>query len=347
MNSRRFAASFAAIVLISSVALAGTQRKNASASVDSTPQAELKAGGKPRVFVSTSSGGNEGWTNDITRQSLEEALVNSGRFDVIAGTQRDNILREQGFANSDVVDPSQSAKVGRMLSAKYVISGTCQSVTTEKKSTGGFGGLAGRLGGRSPVNTNQDLGSKITAKIQIQMTDLESGKILLARSYEEKSSENPSFGTRSTDNAQEAAYRDIISRVAQQFVADVGGAAPIEAIVALVQGNRVALTAGSGSGVQPGMRFEVYADGDVIKNPATGEVLSVKTNRYAVIRVTEVEEKLAWAEIVKTYDDNGTEDASVVPSRIEQQMSVRALTGGGGGGGAESGGKKKKKDKEN
>ena len=346
MNSRRFAAAIAAVTLLATAALAAPpQRKDASKSVDSTPQAEMKAGGKPRVFVSTAAGGNESWTNDVTRQALEEALVNSGRFDVIAGTQRDNILREQGFSNSDLVDPSQASRVGRMLSAKYVISGTCQSVTTEKKSTGGFGGLTGRLGGRSPVSTNQDLGSKITAKVQIQMTDLESGKILLARSYEEKSSDGPSFGTRSTDSPQEAAYRDIISRVSQQFVADLGGSVPVEALVALVEGNRVALTAGSGAGVQPGMRFEVYSEGEAIKNPATGEVLSVRTQRWAVLRVTEVEEKLAWAEIVRTWGDNGSEDASPVPSRIEAQMSARAMQGGGGGEGG--GGGKKKKDKGN
>lgn len=349
MKSRRYAAALAAVFLLASTVHAVTpQRKNASKSVDSTPQQELKAGGKPRVFVTTAAGGGESWTNDITRQSLEEALVNSNRFEVIAGTQRDNLLREQGFANSDVVDPSQSANVGRMLSAKYVISGTCQSVTTEKKSTGGgFGGIpgVGRIPGGS---SNRDLGSKITAQVQIQMTDLETGKILLARSYTEKNSESSNFGTKSTDNSQEAAYREIISRVSQQFVADLGGSVPIEGLVALVEGNRVALTTGAGAGVQPGMRFEVFSEGEPIKNPATGEVLSYRTSKYAVLRVTAVEEKLAWAEIVRTFDDSGAEDASPVASRVEPQMSVRSMTAGeGAASGGGGGGKKKKKDKDN
>lgn len=341
MNSRRYAAALATMLLLATAAVAAPpQRKNASSKVDSTPQKEMKAGGKPRVFVATSAGGNETWTNDVTRQAIEEALVNSGRFEVIAGTQRDNVLREQGFANSDVVDPSESAKVGRMLSAKYVISGTCQSITTEKKSTGGLGGFGGRLGGKVGINSNQDIGSKITAKVQIQMTDLESGAILLARSYEEKNEEND-FGTKRTDNPQEAAYRDIVSRVAQRFVSDLGGQVPIEALVALVEGNRVALTAGSSAGVQPGMRFEVYSEGEAIRNPATGEVLSVRTQRWAVLRITEVEEKLAWAEVVKTFGDSGAEDASPVSGRVEAEMSARSMMGGGG----EGGGGKKKKDK--
>jgi len=114
MNSRRFAASFVAALVLASVALAAPpQRKTGGSAKGEGPEKEMKAGGKPRIFVATSAGGNENWTNDITRQSLEEALVNSGRFEVIAGTQRDNLLHEQGFANSDVVDPNESVKVGR------------------------------------------------------------------------------------------------------------------------------------------------------------------------------------------------------------------------------------------
>ena len=112
MNSRRFAASFVAVLVLASFAVAAPQRKTGGKAEGGGPAKEMKAGGKPRIFVATSANGNESWTNDITRQSLEEALVNSGRFEVIAGTQRENLLREQGFANSDVVAPTDSVKVG-------------------------------------------------------------------------------------------------------------------------------------------------------------------------------------------------------------------------------------------
>jgi curli biogenesis system outer membrane secretion channel CsgG len=340
----RYASSLVAIVLLASTAFASSpQRKNAGTSDPSSPQKELKAGGKPRIFVTTAAETNESWTNPATRQALEEALVNSGRFEVIAGSQRDNLLHEQGFANSDVVAPSDNVKVGRMLSARYVVSGTCQSITTTKTSTGG---IPGGFGNKVPFGGggNKDIGDKVTAKIQIQLTDLETGTIVLAKSYEQKNSEN-SFGTKSTDNRQEAAYRDIITNVAHQFVAELGATVPIEALVAVVDGNRVALTAGSAAGVQPGMRFEIYSEDDPIKNPATGEILSYKKTRYAVLRVATVEEKLAWAEIVKTFDNN-VEDPAPNAGRIEAQMSARSLPGGGGateGGGG--GGKKKDKDK--
>lgn len=343
MNNRRLAASFVALLVLTSIAVAAPQRKTGGSAEGGGPAKDMKAGGKPRLFVATSAPSNEVWTNDITRQSLEEALVNSGRFEVIAGTQRDNLLQEQGFANSDVVDPNNSVKVGRMLAAKYVVSGTCQSVTTEKTGTGGLGG---RMGGRLGLGGgNQELSSKVTAKVQIQLTDLETGTIVLARTYDEKGGES-TLGTKTSDNAQESAYRDIIARVSQRFVAELGASVPIAALVAALDGGQVILTAGSGAGVKEGMRFEVFAEGDAVKNPATGEIISIKKVKYAVLRVVRVEDKASWAEIVRTFADNGAEDPAPNPSRVEPEMSAQSMAGGGGA--AEGGGgKRDKKDKKN
>ena len=61
MNSRRFAATLIAVSFLASTALAAPpQRRKAGTDEKKTPQSEMKAGGKPRVFVATSAGGNEG-----------------------------------------------------------------------------------------------------------------------------------------------------------------------------------------------------------------------------------------------------------------------------------------------
>lgn len=341
MNRSKYAASIVAVLVLASSALAASPRRKTGGGADPTdsPQKEMKAGGKPRLFVATSAETNETWTNPITRQALENALVNSGRFEVIAGTQRDNLLKEQGFANSDVVNPGDSVKVGRMLAAKYVVSGTCQSVTTDSTRTGGIGGA---LGGRVGLGGDRELSSKVVAKVQIQLLDLESGTVVLSREYEEKGGES-SMGTKASSNKEEAAYRDIVTRVSERFVAELGDSVPIEALVALVEGGRVALTAGTGAGVKPGMRFEVYAEGEAIRNPATGEILSRKRSRYAVLVVESVEDKLSWATIKRTFDDAGTEDAVPNPGRVTAEMSARSMSGATGP--ADGGGGKRKKDK--
>lgn len=358
MNTKQYlstaAVALAVVALVSSPAAA--QRKQASAGEKPTsPQAELKKGEKPRVFVAAAAGTNESWTNDITRQTLEEALVNSGRFEVIAGTQRDNLLQEQGFNNSDLVDPAQSAKVGRMLAARYVVSGTAQSVTLEQKKSG-TGGLGGAFGGRLGGAVDSASSKKketVTARVQIQMTDLEKGTIVpgSTKTYTLDSSKtSTSFESRSDDDPKEAAYRSIIAEVAKQYIADINALVPVEALVAAVKGSQVILNAGSNAGVIPGMRFEVYSEDDPIKDPATGEVLEYNTTRWAVIRVTDVRERASTAEIVKTFN-NGSPDAAPDPSRIEAQMSARSLAekaAAADAGATDSGGSKKdKKNKDN
>lgn len=354
MSIRRYAATFVAVAVLVPTALgASPQRKQAGGSEKTTPQAELKKGEKPRLFVSSGAGTSERWTEDITRQTLEESLVKAGRFEIIAGSQRDNILREQGFTNSDLVDPSQRAKVGQMLAARYLVSGTCQSVTkAEKKSgTGGIGGAIGGGFGRMVDKGSESKTEKITAQIQIQMVDLESGKILISETYTETSTEKSSgFESKSTDNPQEAAYRQLVATATSKFIDQINAQVPIETLVALVDGGTVALAAGSGAGVSPGMKFEIYSEGEPIKNPATGEVLSYKTTKYAVVRIDKVEEKLAWASIVRTFADNGAQDPTPNPTRIEASMSARSMPGREAGPAVpdDSGkGGKKKKDKDN
>ncbi len=344
MRYRRIALSLFAIAALASAAFASSpQRKTAGSSDQATPQTQMAAGAKPRLFVATSAENTQSWTNPITRQALENALVNSGRFEVVAGAQRDNLLKEQGFANSDVIDPNESIKVGRMLAARYVVSGTCQSVTVDSKSTGGLGGFGSKIG----LSGNQELSSKVVAKVQIQMLDLESGSIVLSREYTEKGGES-SMGTSSSSNREEAGYREIIDRVSQQFVAELGASVPIEALVVTVQNGRVALNKGAAAGVKADMKFEVYAEGEALKDPATGEVLSRTTTRYAMLRVVEVQEKLSWAEVLRTFNDAGTPDAAPDLSKIEAQMSAKSVpAGAGGAAGAGGGGGKKKKEKEN
>jgi curli biogenesis system outer membrane secretion channel CsgG len=356
MSMRRpislFAAVLAVAFLVSVPLSANAQRKQAGAKNESsTPQSEMKKGGKPRLFVAAAAGTNESWTNDITRQTLEEALVNSGRFEVIAGTQRDNLLREQGFSNSDLVDPAQATKVGRMLSAKYVVSATCQSITqTDKKSgTGGaLGGMFGRAGSVADKASEKNK-QKVSATIQVQMTDLEKGTILLAKTYNlDNSTESSGFEQRSTDDPKEAGYRTIVQNAAQQFVNGLNAAVPVEALVVSVDGNQVILNKGTSGGIQNGMRLEIYSEDAPIKDPSTGEVLGYKTSKYAVVVVTDAQERLSYAEVRKTFTNNSP-DAAPDPSKIIEQMSARSMPAGGGDGGAtpaaDNG--KKKKDKGN
>src|SRR3982751_6311268 len=90
----------AAAALILSVGQVGHAQRRSG-------EAAPAQGGKSRVVVLATGSSGTLWTTNVTTASLEDALTQSGRFELITGAQRDKLLSEQGFNNSDLVDPKQ------------------------------------------------------------------------------------------------------------------------------------------------------------------------------------------------------------------------------------------------
>ena len=75
---------------------------------------------------------------------LVQKLVTDGKYSVIERNAIDKVLGEQNFANSDRVDSSTAAKVGRILGVDAVIMGSItQFGRDDKNMTVGGGGLGG------------------------------------------------------------------------------------------------------------------------------------------------------------------------------------------------------------
>src|SRR5262249_46157775 len=120
--------------------------------------------------------------------------------------------------------------------------------------------------------------------------------------------------------ATETVYRDMMKKFASNFVGGIS--IPIEALVVLVKGNQVAIDAGELASVKPGMVFEIYNEGEPIRN-AAGEVLSYDRTVYGKIKIVRVEPKLAWGELVKTFSDGGQADPTPNPERVKQNYAAK------------------------
>jgi TolB-like protein len=265
-------------------------------------------GGKPRIVVLATASNNTSWTTNVTTATLEDALTQSGRFEVIAGAQRDRLLKEQGFNNSDLVDPQQATKVGKLLSARYIIVGNALDVTVKKKG-----------GGFSPI----DLGSQINTRIQVQMIDAETGIVKTSKSFEEKANKVTATGAQTDNDAIRDAYRKAMETIAAKFVGELGEAVPTETLVLMVRAGRVALDIG-GEQVKVGQEFEVYTQDEPILG-ADGKPRGYLTTKYARLRIAEIEPGLSWATVVTTYDENGAPDAALKFERIKKNMSAKRV----------------------
>jgi hypothetical protein len=280
-----------------------------------------KAGGKPRIVVFGTGSNDTVWTSNTTTATLEDALTQGGRYELITASQRDTLLKEQGFNNSDLVDPKQATKVGKLLSARFIIIGNALDVTTSKtKVPGKIGGVLGGIGNRVDPG---EVSSDVKAKVQLQMIDAETGVIKLSKSYEEKISKGLITKSRNDSDVLKEGYRKAMEAIAAKFSQEMGLSVSTEGLVVAIRGGRVALDLGSDQ-VQVGQEFEVYTQDDPIKN-AAGEVLSYVTIKHARIRIDSVEAKLSWATLIATYDDSEKPDPTPNIARIKVNYSAKQV----------------------
>ena len=130
---------------------------------------------------------------------LVDKLVNDGTYSVIERKAIDKIMAEQNFSNSDRVDPSSAAKIGRILGVDAIVIGSItQFGRDDKKTSVGGAGLGLVVGGTTPgqyvdLATSEiyhpatglfSAGPAMTApRRQFTATALADGRVLLAGAY--------------------------------------------------------------------------------------------------------------------------------------------------------------------
>lgn len=68
-----------------------------------------------------------------------DELVNTGLFEVVEREKLASVASELGLSGSGMVDPSSAAQMGRLLGAKYLLTGRVISLGSEEKSFSGYG----------------------------------------------------------------------------------------------------------------------------------------------------------------------------------------------------------------
>ena len=109
---------------------------------------------------------------------LEQKLVQDGKFRVIDRNAIDKVLKEQNFSNSDRVDATSAAKIGRILGVNAIITGSITQFGRDDKHLGtGGGGYGGGKFGLGGFHKND---SKAVVNVTAKMIDINTAEILAA-----------------------------------------------------------------------------------------------------------------------------------------------------------------------
>jgi len=244
--------------------------------------------------------------------AITDALVKSGRFDVLARTQIDAVLSEQRVATSDLVDPQTAVAAGKLLGATYVATGRLLAANFE------------------PGFFSKD---KYRARAQLQLVEVETGRIVLSETLTGMETQlvmrRGDTLTSLSSAEREKRFSASAATIATQFAEHVNLLRPLEGYVVKTDGSRIAINLGAESGVKPGHEFVVYEEAGPIRDPATGELLSVERRPLARLVVTSVERKLAWTQLLLTHSTSAKtpiagELAELYPVKgvVHEQMSI-------------------------
>lgn len=254
---------------------------------------------------------------------LVTSLVRTKKFQVVERKQLGKVLAEQGLQQTAFVNPATAVKVGKLMGATHVILGKVTEFSLEVSE------INLPLVGRVVI-------SKAHCAIDGRLVEVETGVIVAAEKGEGSEVrkrlrlniselEGTEFGSERFERTiLGKAVRRACDNLAKKFGQAVGNPDLTKIVGKVVyvdeETEQLLINLGGRFGVKVGDVFEVYREGEVIKDPDTGEVLTVITRTLGRIKVVGVEEKVATCEVVvgelsrmaiRTLDD-GTKEYPLV-----------------------------------
>jgi len=254
---------------------------------------------------------------------LTTMLVQDGTYRLVDRKILDKIIAEQNMSNSDRFDSKSAAKLGKLLGADAIITGSITQFgnETQNQNVGGGGGGLGRFG----IGGFSHKKSKAIVTIDARIVDIDTAEILgVAQGHGESSRESTSmtgggggwsgwggghvdFGASDFRNTIIGeAINNAVAQLSQGLIADnakfQARTITVEGLVAAVVGGQIVLNVGSGTGIKVGDQMNVERVTQIIKDPSTGQVIRRLASPVGVIRITDVDAKSAVGVVVSGTD---------------------------------------------
>ena len=295
MNKSIFKTGLALLAAVALPALAYAQEKATIAIASIKPTPSLVTSLRPDKKTSL----------DRIVESLDSQLVDrisaTRKFDVVGRTDLNEVLKEQDLGASGNVDAKTAAKAGKLAGAKYLLVATVDDFQdyVETATFEGTGRTATKRVFRfSIVGKIYDSSTgKLLESANYQTGNDEFKQIQQERSYSVKDGEL-------SDEMMVAVAQTSATRIATH-VADV----IFPPKVLIRRDNVVTINRGEGGGVAVGEVYNVFAQGEELKDPDTGEVLGREEVKVGKVKISQVNAKTSLADIV---EDTGIDKGAVL-----------------------------------
>jgi curli biogenesis system outer membrane secretion channel CsgG len=275
-----------------------------SATVSTAVQA-----GKPRVaiidFDSEDRNFWSHWQNHKEEVEFEvnalfmNELVKSGQFTVIERQRLDEILKEQGLSLTGQISASSAVSAGKLLGVDYMLTGRITKFGERQ--------VGGQAGWRIAMSAKK---KTLEGGLSVRLINTTTGEIVFA---DEATGEDSNFnftvfgtggGVDYDETAVDKVFRPAVEELSRKLIdkssglAGSGGDRPAaQGKISKVSGDLIYLNIGSNKGVKVGDSFTVYALGEEVVDPDSGESLGAEETEVGKVEVIEVQEKFSKARV--------------------------------------------------
>jgi curli biogenesis system outer membrane secretion channel CsgG len=262
--------------------------------------AEARAQGKPRLAV-VNFGNSSAWTwwgDNLGAAAADEMttqLVKTGKFTVVERAQIDAVLAEQNLGPSGAVTAATAPKIGKLIGAQFLVTGSITQFSIERTSAG-YRGIGGTI---STAESRMDVRVVNTDTGEVTLVAEGQGTRRMGGGYFKGAAAERTFDQGAAQEALRPSVETVIARIVAQSttMTSLVPTGPEGQIVSTRDGMYY-INRGQNAGVTVGQRFEVMRDTDEIKD-ADGRLLDRVIGKVGTLEVTQV---LSQSAICKLLD---------------------------------------------
>jgi len=249
------------------------------------------AEGKPRIAVlefGHKALQSHWWGSGGAAQDMFiTALVKSGKFTVVDRERLAALMQEKNLSLSGDVSAASAVQAGKLLGVEYMLVGDVTEFgEQENKAQVGWG-----IG----VDVRK---KKFIAALDVRLLSVTTGEILWAETGRKEESNAKVYvagigGGVDDDRMFDKVLRPVVEELSGKLTGltletSKSVVGRVSGKIAKIDGGTIYINLGSEQGIAAGDTLGVYAMGEPIKDPDTGEVLGADETKLGAIKVTAV-----------------------------------------------------------
>ena len=245
-------------------------------------------------------------------ETLDTTLIDqvnaSRKFEVVA--RKDTLkflLNEQDLGASGNVDPSTAAQAMKLAGAQYLVLTTITDFVMGQEAVK-FQSLG--------VAANREV---VRVSCSIQIYDTTTGKLIESARFRGEEANVSHQGSTTADGASLTQITDSLAANILNRIVDV----IYPAKVAAKLGSQITINRGDGTGIAVGQVWSVYALGNEVVDPDTGEKLGGNEAEVGQIKITRLTAKLSYGEAI---EDNGIAVGNIARVKQAEAAAVQVPT---------------------